>query len=932
MPKKSSSKSKTKSTPPIVLVDGSSYLYRAYHIPNLQDLHNSEGMPTGAIRGVISMLKRLLGNENPSHIAVVFDAKGKTFRHDMYKEYKANRPPMPEELQVQIEPLHDMVRALGLPLISESGVEADDVIGTLAKQASEQGHDVLVSTGDKDMAQLVNDRVTLVNTMTDTKMDTEGVVEKFGVAPHQIIEYLALIGDKSDNIPGVPSVGPKTAAKWLNEYETLDEIVKNADTIKGKVGEKFRAHIDQLPMSVDLTTIRCDLDLSTSIDNLEIQDEDIPQLRKLYTQLEFKTWLKKLNEQHGEEDHDGSDEAAEESETVKTVDIEEASYELILTKKDFNRWLKRLKQASLIAFDTETDSLDYMQANVVGLSFAVEAGEAAYVPLAHNYPGAPEQLDRDEVLKSLEPILNDSKAKIIGHNLKYDRSVLLNHGIRLDGIQHDTMLESYVCNSVASRHDLDTLCEKHLQHSNIHFEDVAGKGVKQITFDQVDLDIARDYAAEDADMVLRLHQEFWSELSKKKKQKELYETIELPMLKVLSNIERNGVLIDDKQLAKQGKQLTKRIAEVEKEAFELADGPFNLSSPKQIQEILFEKQGIPVIRKTPKGQPSTAEDVLQELAVDYPLPKIILEYRTLSKLKSTYVDKLPTLINSNTGRVHTSYHQAVAITGRLSSSDPNLQNIPIRTEEGRRVRQAFVAEKGYQVLAADYSQIELRIMAHLSQDERLCEAFAQGEDIHRATAAEVFGLELEKVESEQRRAAKAINFGLIYGMSAFGLAKQLGITRTEAQQYVSLYFERYPGVKKYMDGIREQAREQGYVETLFGRRLYLPDINNKNVQRRQYAERTAINAPMQGTAADIIKRAMINIDAWLEDKKPAKQKTKQKECIMIMQVHDELVFEVEESVIDSTKDSVVEQMEAAAELSVPLVVDAAIGANWDEAH
>ena len=936
MPKKSvsktPSKSKTKSIPPIVLVDGSSYLYRAFHIPNLQELKNSEGMPTGAIRGVISMLKRLLGNENPSHIAVIFDAKGKTFRHDMYKEYKANRPPMPEELQVQIEPLHDMVRALGLPLISVSGVEADDVIGTLAKQASEQGHEVLVSTGDKDMAQLVNDQVTLVNTMTDTKMDTNGVVEKFGVAPNQIIAYLALIGDKSDNIPGIPSVGPKTAAKWLNEYETLDEIIKNADGIKGKVGEKFRAHIDQLPMSVDLTTIRCDLELTTSIDDLKIQAEDTTKLRQLYTQLEFKTWLKKLNEQHGEEGHDGSDEATEESEKVKTVDIDKVSYELILTKKDFNRWLKLLKQASLIAFDTETDSLDYMQAHVVGLSFAVKAGEAAYVPLAHNYPGAPVQLDRDEVLKSLEPILNTSTAKIIGHNLKYDRSVLLNHGIRLDGIQHDTMLESYVCNSVASRHDLDTLCEKHLQHTNIHFEDVAGKGAKQITFDQVDLDIARDYAAEDADMVLRLHQEFWSELSKKKKQKELYETIELPMLKVLSNIERNGVLIDDKQLAKQGKQLTKRIAEVEKEAFELADTPFNLSSPKQIQEILFEKQGIPVIRKTAKGQPSTAEDVLQELAVDYPLPKIILEHRTLSKLKSTYVDKLPTLINPKTGRVHTSYHQAVAITGRLSSSDPNLQNIPIRTEEGRRVRQAFVAEKGYQVLAADYSQIELRIMAHLSQDERLCVAFAQGEDIHRATAAEVFGLELNAVESEQRRAAKAINFGLIYGMSAFGLAKQLGITRTEAQQYVSLYFERYPGVKKYMDGIREQAREQGYVETLFGRRLYLPDINNKNVQRRQYAERTAINAPMQGTAADIIKRAMISIDAQLQNKKSTKQKSKQAECIMIMQVHDELVFEVEESVIESTKESVVEQMEAAAELSIPLVVDAAIGANWDEAH
>ena len=930
MSKKSqaNAKAKAKSTPPIVLVDGSSYLYRAFHIPNLQNLENSEGMPTGAIRGVVSMLNRLLGNEKPSHIAVVFDAKGKTFRHDMYKEYKANRPPMPEELRVQIEPLHDTVRALGLPLISESGVEADDVIGTLAKQAADQGYEVLISTGDKDMAQLVNDQVTLVNTMTDTKMDADGVMEKFGVAPHQIIEYLALMGDKSDNIPGVPSVGPKTAAKWLNEYETLDEIIKNADAIKGKVGEKFRAHIDQLPMSVDLTTIRCDLDLSTSIDELKIQAEDAPKLRQLYTQLEFKTWLKKLNEQRGEKNFDGNDEVAEESKTVKTVDIEKASYELILTQKDFTRWLKKLQQADLVAFDTETDSLDYMQANVVGLSFAVEAGAAAYVPLAHNYSGAPEQLDRKEVLKSLEPILNCDKAKIIGHNLKYDRSVLLNHGIQLDGIQHDTMLESYVCNSVASRHDLDTLCEKHLQHTNIHFEDVAGKGVKQITFDQVDLSVALDYAAEDADMVLRLHQKFWSELTKKNKQKELYETIELPMLKVLSNIERNGVMLDDKILAKQGKQLTKRIAEVEKEAYELADGPFNLSSPKQIQEILFEKQGIPVIRKTPKGQPSTAEDVLQELAVDYPLPKIILEHRTLSKLKSTYVDKLPTLINAKTKRVHTSYHQAVAITGRLSSSDPNLQNIPIRTEEGRRVRQAFIAPKGYQVLAADYSQIELRIMAHLSQDERLCEAFAQGEDIHRATAAEVFDLELDAVESEQRRAAKAINFGLIYGMSAFGLAKQLGITRTEAQQYISLYFERYPGVKKYMDGIRELAREQGYVETLFGRRLYLPDINNKNVQRRQYAERTAINAPMQGTAADIIKRAMINIDAWLQEKNP----TTTPKCKMIMQVHDELVFEVEDSVIESTKESVMTQMEAAAELSVPLVVDAAIGVNWDKAH
>jgi len=920
MPKKSATKSSSKTTPPFVLVDGSSYLYRAYHIPNLQNLHNSEGMPTGAIRGVVSMLKRLLANENPTHMAVVFDAKGKTFRHEMYKEYKANRPPMPDDLQVQIEPLHDLVRTLGLPLICEPGVEADDVIGTLAKQAADDGHHVLVSTGDKDMAQLVNDKVTLVNTMTDTKMDADGVVEKFGVTPDQIIEYLALMGDKSDNIPGVPSVGPKTAAKWLNEYQTLDEIINNADAIKGKVGEKFRDHLEQLPLSKELTTIRCDVKLKTSLEQLAIQPVNSAELRERYKQLEFKTWLKALGE--GDEPVDGK-----QQENAHVKQPKKTNYKLVLTKKDFDTWLKKLKTADLVAFDTETDSLDYMQANVVGVSFAVKAGEAAYVPLAHAYPSAPKQLDRNEVLKKLQPILNSKQAKIIGHNLKYDRSVLLNHDIELNGIQHDTMLESYVCNSVASRHDLDTLCEKHLEHVNIHFEDVAGKGAKQITFDQVEVETALNYAAEDADMVLRLHQVFWQELQQKNKakQQELYETIELPMLKVLSNIERNGVLLDDKQLAKQGKQLNKRIEEVVKEAYELADGEFNLSSPKQIQEILFEKQGIPVIRKTPKGQPSTAEDVLQELAADYPLPKLLLEHRTLSKLKSTYVDKLPTLINSKTKRIHTSYHQAVAITGRLSSSDPNLQNIPIRTEAGRRVRQAFVAPKGHQVLAADYSQIELRIMAHLSEDERLCEAFAQGEDIHRATAAEVFNLELDAVESEQRRAAKAINFGLIYGMSAFGLAKQLSITRTEAQQYVSLYFERYPGVKKYMDGIREQARDQGYVETLFGRKLYLPDINNKNVQRRQYAERTAINAPMQGTAADIIKRAMIDIDNWLQGEKNSN-------CKMIMQVHDELVFEVEENVINSTKTDVIKRMESAAALSVPLVVDAAVGANWDEAH
>ncbi len=906
-------------TNPLILVDGSSYLYRAFHVPNLQVLANASGQPTGAVYGVVNMLKKLLNDEQPSHIAVVFDAKGKTFRYEAYQEYKANRPPMPDELQSQIEPLYNVIRAMGLPLISEAGVEADDVIGTLAVQAAEQGHQVLVSTGDKDMAQLVNDHVTLVNTMSNTKMDASGVKEKFGVTPRQIIDYLALMGDKSDNIPGVPSVGPKTAAKWLNEYDSLEGVVKNAEAIKGKVGEKLREHIDQLPLSKDLTTIRCDLELGLTVDELKIQSSDTLLLKQLYTEMGFKTWLKALTVSSDE------DEAQEPKDNKRTV-VKKAKYEAILSQKDFARWLKKLEKAKLIAFDIETDSLDYMQANVVGLSFAVTPGEAAYVPLMHNYPGAPKQLNRDEVLAQLEPILNAKQAKIIGHNLKYDRSVLLNHNIRLDGIKYDTMLESYVCNSVASRHDIDTLCEKHLNHTNIHFEDVAGKGAKQITFDQVELEVAVDYAAEDADMVLRLHQIFWDELAQKQKskQKDLYLNIEVPMLKVLSNIERNGVLVDDKLLAVQSKQLSERAQEVEKQAYELAEQEFNLSSPKQIQEILFVKQGLPVVRKTPKGQPSTAEDVLQELAVNYPLPKLLLEHRMLSKLKSTYTDKLPTLINSKTNRIHTSYHQAVASTGRLSSSDPNLQNIPIRTEEGRRVRQAFIAPAGYKMLAADYSQIELRIMAHLSQDERLCEAFAQGEDIHRATAAEVFNTKLDNVKSEQRRAAKAINFGLIYGMSAFGLARQLGTTRTEAQQYVRLYFERYPGVKKYMDNIREQARAQGYIETLFGRRLYLPEINDKNVQRRQYAERTAINAPMQGTAADIIKRAMLQIDGWLQQI--------QADCKMIMQVHDELVFEVQSDAVEQVTQEVTQRMVAAADLSVPLVVDAAIGSNWDEAH
>ena len=908
-----------KNNPPIILVDGSSYLYRAFHVRNLQDLSTSSGQPTGVILGVVNMLNRLLKDAHPSHIAVVFDAKGKNFRHDIYKEYKANRPPMPEELQVQIEPLHEIIRAMGLPIISEPGVEADDVIGTLAAQATDQGHKVLVSTGDKDMAQLVNDQVTLVNTMTNTSMDEDGVIEKFGVTPNQIIDYLALIGDKSDNIPGVPSVGPKTAAKWLNEYQSLEVLIENADAIKGKVGEKLRDHLEQLPLACELTTIRCDLDLSIAIDDLMKRPQDTEQLRKLYTGLEFKSLLKSISALK-------ENEIEQSNIKSKPAVANRRDYEVILTKKDFNRWFKRLEKSELIAFDTETDNLDYMEANVVGISFAVEAGEAAYLPFSHSYSGAPKQLDRDEILARLDPILNSKQAKVIGHNLKYDRSVLLNHNIHLDGIKHDTMLQSYVCNSVASRHDLDTLCEKHLNHSNIHFEDVAGKGSKQITFDQVELDNAVDYAAEDADMVLQLHQVFWTELKQKdkKKQKELYTNIELPMLKVLSNMERNGVLVDAEQLAKQSNQFGERILEVENEAFAQAGEKFNLGSPKQIQEILFEKQGLPVIRKTPKGQPSTAEDVLQELAMEYELPKLLLEHRTISKLKSTYTDKLPTLINNKTKRIHTSYHQAVASTGRLSSSDPNLQNIPIRTEEGRRIRQAFIAPDNHQILAADYSQIELRIMAHLSQDERLSDAFAKGEDIHRATAAEVFGIKLEKVESEQRRAAKAINFGLIYGMSAFGLARQLGISRTEAQQYVTLYFERYPGVKKYMDNIREQARDQGYVETLFGRRLYLPDINNKNVQRRQYAERTAINAPMQGTAADIIKCAMIQIDNWLTQDKP--------QCRMIMQVHDELVFETNESIAKEVKQEVVQRMTGAAELSVPLVVDAALGSNWDEAH
>lgn len=902
--------------PSLILVDGSSYLYRAFHVPELQSLATLSGQPTGAVYGVVNMLRRLLSKEQPSHIAVVFDAKGKTFRHELYGEYKANRPPMPNELRTQIDPLHAVIRALGLTLISEPNVEADDVIGTLSSRAVDKGHEVLISTGDKDMAQLVNDHVTLVNTMTNTKMDASGVRGKFGVAPHQIIDYLTLTGDTSDNIPGVPGVGPKTAAKWLNEYGSLKQLIDHADSITGRVGEKLRAHLEQLPLAQDLVTIRCGLNLEVGIDDLHIQSPDSGQLRQLYTELEFKSWLKTF---------DGQNDAATDPVPTEVTTLGH-SYEVVLSEADFDRWLKRLQQADLVALDVETDSPDYMQARVVGLSVAVRPGEAAYIPFTHHYLGAPEQLDCDATLKKLEPILNSNPCKIVGHNLKHGRSVLLNHGIRLKGVRHDTMLQSYVCNSVASRHDLGTLCKKHLGHTNIDFRDIVGKGAKRITFDQADLKDAAGYAAEGTDMALRLHRIFWSELEQEQKsrQRELYRNIELPMLAVLSNMERHGVLLDAGQLREQSRQLNERIVEIEKQAFDLAGAEFNLGSPKQIQEILFDKQGLPVIRKTPTGQPSTAEDVLQELAEKFPLPRLLLAHRTLSKLKSTYTDKLPALISAKTKRIHTSYHQAVAATGRLSSSDPNLQNIPIRTEEGRRIRQAFVAPESHLILAADYSQVELRIMAHLSRDERLCEAFSQGEDIHRATAAEVFAVDLDEVGPERRRAAKAINFGLIYGMSAFGLAGQLGITRAEAQQYVSLYFERYPGVKEYMDRIREQARAQGYVETLYGRRLYLPDINHKNVKLRQYAERTAINAPMQGTAADIIKRAMIQIDAWLEQE--------QLDCKMIMQVHDELVFEVHRDCRDVVKKTVIQKMVSAAELSVPLVVDAEFGNNWDEAH
>ena len=900
-----------KDSPPFILVDGSSYLFRAYHA--MPGFSNSRGEPTGTIYGVINMIRRLLKDYHPEHIAVVFDAKGKTFRNDLYPEYKAHRPPMPDDLRQQIAPIHEIIRAMGLPLLCVEGVEADDVIGTLAQEATAKKIDTLISTGDKDMAQLVNDHVSLINTMTDTYSDAEGVKQKFDVTPAQIIDYLTLVGDTSDNIPGVPKVGPKTAAKWLRQYGSLDELLAHADEIKGKVGENLRNSLEQLPLSRQLVTIKCDVPLDVSVENLQWGEPDQEKLQQLFSEYEFKSWLAEIL--------DARDDSGN-----KTGHGEQGGpdYQTIFSEAALNDWLEKLRAANVFAFDLETTSLDYMQAEIVGLSFAVKAGEAAYVPLAHRYEDAPAQLDRDAVLAHFKPLLEDPQQAKLGQNLKYDMSVLARHGIQLQGIEYDTMLESYVLDSTASRHDMDTLALKHLAHQTIHYEDVAGKGAKQLGFDQVAIEVAAPYAAEDADISLRLHEKLWPQLQAIPALEKVFREIEMPLLPVLSRMERTGVLLDRQMLEQQGTELATRLKELEQQAFEAAGESFNLSSPKQLQAILFEKLGLPVISKTPKGQPSTAESVLQELAHDYPLPKLILEYRSLSKLKSTYTDKLPLQVNADSGRVHTSYHQAVAATGRLSSSDPNLQNIPVRTEEGRRIRKAFIPERGYRMVAADYSQIELRIMAHLSADPGLLRAFAAGEDIHRATAAEVFGVDAEAVSKDQRRSAKAINFGLIYGMSAFGLARQLDISRNEAQDYVDRYFARYPGVREYMEQTREQARAQGYVETVFGRRLYLPEINARNGMRRQYAERTAINAPMQGTAADIIKRAMIEVDRRLQETGI--------DVRMIMQVHDELVFEVADGILPEAVDIIKNCMVGAAELAVPLVVDVGVGDNWDEAH
>lgn len=965
----------------LTLVDGSYYLFRAYYA--MPGLTNSEKEPTGAIFGVINMLRKLIKEEQPDYFAVVFDAKGKTFRNDLYPEYKANRPPAEPDLVAQIAPLHEIIKALGVCLLCEDDVEADDVIATLAMKASQTGLKTLISTGDKDLAQIVDDDIQLINTMDNKRYDRAGVIEKYGVPPERIVDYLTLIGDTSDNVPGIPKVGPKTAVKWLTQHGSLDEIVANAAGFPGKVGEYLRENLDQIPLSRQLVTLKTDLELPVEPQQLLITDQDKMALREHYRRWGFRSWLPETNggerlparenredrsagwqasqvdQNRGQQDNRPDSRQAKQADgqrdnqtggprasqtdgqrhnrtdgwlvghtdgqqPLADAEPSEQQYETILTVEQLERWIDKLAGAEVFAFDTETTDLDYMRAELVGLSFSVRPGEAAYVPLAHDYDGAPKQVSRRKVLEKLRPLLESDKPGIVGQNLKYDRNILANYRIELNGIAHDSMLQSYVLDSVATRHDMTSLARKYLDKTVTSYEDVAGKGAKQISFNQVPLEQAAAYAAEDADITLRLHRTLWPKLAKEPGLRELYARIEMPLLSVIARMERNGVRIDTDMLLRQSAELAGQMQEVEEQAHALAGQAFNIGSPKQIQEILYEKMQLPVLAKTPKGQPSTAESVLQALAAEHELPALILRHREFSKLKSTYTDRLPEQVNPASGRIHTSYHQAVAATGRLSSSDPNLQNIPIRTEEGRKIRQAFVAAPGNVLVAADYSQIELRIMAHLSGDVALLDAFAAGSDIHKATAAEVFGVDMTDVSSEQRRAAKAINFGLIYGMSAFGLARQLGIDRGSARRYVDTYFERYPAVKEYMDATRLRARETGFVETVFKRRLYLPDISARNAARRQYAERTAINAPMQGTAADIIKRAMIEIDKKLL--------RSGKNIRMIMQVHDELVFEIAEAEVLEYTREIRRLMADAADLNVPLTVDVGSGANWDEAH
>ena len=918
---------------PLILVDGSSYLYRAFHA--LPPLTNSKGLPTGAVKGVINMMRRLQKDYPESTLVVVFDAKGKTFRDDMYSEYKANRPPMPDDLRLQIEPIHNIIEAMGLPMLVIDGVEADDVIGTLAIQATAISQPVVVSTGDKDIAQLVNEYITLVNTMTNTVLDHDGVVEKFGVPPELIIDFLALLGDKSDNIPGVPGVGEKTALGLLQGIGGLDEIYQRLDEVAGldfrgakNMAPKLEEHKELAYLSYLLATIKTDVEMPLNISQLHNQAPNQERLAELFDQLEFKSWVTELS---------AEDSAARPSSAVGQIDPPAVEivvkpvqadivkdYQIVLTEAHLKDWIEKIKAAELIAVDTETTSLDYMIADLVGISVAVEPGEAAYIPFGHDYLGVPEQLSRELVLATLKPLLEDPSIKKVGQNLKYDMSIFAQHGIALQGIEFDTMLESYVLDSVATRHDMDSLAEKYLGEQTIKFADVAGKGVGQLTFNQIALEIAGPYAAEDADITLRLHQVLWPQVSAHTSLGKVFTDIELPLVPVLSRIERTGALVDDTLLFQQSQELALRLAELEREAWDLAGQEFNLASPKQLGDILFTKLEIPILKKTAKGAPSTKEEVLQELALDYPLPKVLIEHRGLAKLKSTYTDKLPVMINRTTKRIHTSYNQSGTATGRLSSSDPNLQNIPVRNAEGRRVRQAFIPAEGSKMVAADYSQIELRIMAHLSEDPSLLAAFAAGQDIHRATAAEVFSTHPEQVTIDQRRSAKAINFGLIYGMSAFGLAKQLNIGRKQAAEYIDTYFDRYPGVLNYMNSVRSSAAEAGYVETYFGRRLYLPEINSRNGMRRQAAERTAINAPMQGTAADIIKLAMISVDDWLQNS--------DLRSVMIMQVHDELVLEVPEDELQVVSEGLMQRMESAATLKVPLLVDVGVGNNWDEAH